>query len=108
MRQLMMRWAALRAAADENRERGIVPQLSVMRGPSLAASRCEIVTVAVRRVQSSAPGHGGLDRGIDWVPILDVVPTPAGLCHPPKRPCGWRGSAGSWQQAGRSGRLTTL
>ena len=38
---------------------GKYPSLEVMRA-SLEASGCEIVTVAVRRVQSQAPGHGGL------------------------------------------------
>jgi len=33
---------------------------------SLAASACDIVTVAVRRVQTKAPGHEGLARAIDW------------------------------------------
>ena len=33
---------------------------------SIAASACEIVTVAVRRVQSNAQGHGGLMEAIDW------------------------------------------
>lgn len=33
---------------------------------SLEASACGIVTVAVRRVQTKAPGHEGLARAIDW------------------------------------------
>jgi thiazole synthase len=44
---------------------GKYPSLLVMQA-SLAASGCEIVTVAVRRVQSQAPGHGGLLEAIDW------------------------------------------
>ncbi|APD48105.1 thiazole synthase [Synechococcus sp. CS-602] len=55
---------------------GKYPSLSVMRA-SLAASRCEIVTVAVRRVQSSAPGHGGLIEAIDWSAIW-MLPNTAG------------------------------
>lgn len=55
---------------------GKYPSLSVMQA-SLAASRCEIVTVAVRRVQSSAPGHGGLIEAIDWSSIW-MLPNTAG------------------------------
>lgn len=33
---------------------------------AIAASGCEIVTVAVRRVQTSAAGHEGLAEAIDW------------------------------------------
>lgn len=33
---------------------------------ALAASGCEIVTVAVRRVQTNAAGHQGLAEAIDW------------------------------------------
>ncbi len=44
---------------------GKYPSLDTMRA-SLAASGCEIVTVAVRRVQSQAAGHGGLMEAIDW------------------------------------------
>ncbi|MFM7266226.1 MAG: thiazole synthase, partial [Cyanobium sp.] len=44
---------------------GKYPSLAVM-GASLAASGCEIVTVAVRRVQSQAAGHGCLLEAIDW------------------------------------------
>ncbi|MBF2098027.1 MAG: thiazole synthase [Gloeomargaritaceae cyanobacterium C42_A2020_066] len=33
---------------------------------SVAASGCEIITVAVRRVQTQAPGHGGLVEALDW------------------------------------------
>lgn len=33
---------------------------------AMAASGCEIVTVAVRRVQDQVPGHGGLAAAIDW------------------------------------------
>jgi thiazole synthase len=44
---------------------------------SIAASGCEIVTVAVRRVQSQAPGHGGLMEAIDWSRIW-MLPNTAG------------------------------
>lgn len=44
---------------------------------SIAASGCEIVTVAVRRVQSGAPGHGGLMEAIDWSRIW-MLPNTAG------------------------------
>lgn len=33
---------------------------------SVAASGCEMITVAVRRVQTQAPGHGGLVEALDW------------------------------------------
>ena len=35
-------------------------------GAALAASGTEIVTVAVRRVQTQAPGHDGLGEALDW------------------------------------------
>ena len=44
---------------------------------SIEASGCEIVTVAVRRVQSGAPGHGGLMEAIDWTKIW-MLPNTAG------------------------------
>ncbi len=44
---------------------GKYPSLAAMRA-SLQASGCEIVTVAVRRVQSQASGHEGLMEAIDW------------------------------------------
>ena len=44
---------------------------------SIAASACEIVTVAVRRVQSNAQGHGGLMEAIDWSKIW-MLPNTAG------------------------------
>jgi thiazole synthase len=44
---------------------------------SLAASACEIVTVAVRRVQSLAAGHEGLIEAIDWGRIW-MLPNTAG------------------------------
>ncbi|NJO77178.1 MAG: glycine oxidase ThiO [Cyanobacteria bacterium RM1_2_2] len=44
---------------------------------SVAASGCEIVTVAVRRVQTNAPGHEGLAEAIDWSQIW-MLPNTAG------------------------------
>ena len=44
---------------------------------SIAASGCEIVTVAVRRVQTSAPGHEGLAEALDWSKIW-MLPNTAG------------------------------
>jgi thiazole synthase len=44
---------------------------------SIAASGCEIVTVAVRRVQTQAPGHEGLAEAIDWTKIW-MLPNTAG------------------------------
>ncbi len=44
---------------------------------SIAASECEIVTVAVRRVQTNAPGHEGLADALDWTKIW-MLPNTAG------------------------------
>jgi thiazole synthase len=44
---------------------------------SVIASGCEIVTVAVRRVQTKAPGHEGLAEAIDWRKIW-MLPNTAG------------------------------
>ncbi len=55
---------------------GKYPSLQVMQA-SLTASGCEIVTVAVRRVQAAAPGHGGLIEAIDWSRIW-MLPNTAG------------------------------
>ena len=44
---------------------------------SIAASGCEIVTVAVRRVQTKAPGHEGLAEALDWGKIW-MLPNTAG------------------------------
>ncbi len=44
---------------------------------SIAASGCEIVTVAVRRVQTQAPGHEGLAEALDWQKIW-MLPNTAG------------------------------
>jgi len=44
---------------------------------SVAASGCQIVTVAVRRVQTNAPGHEGLAEALDWSRIW-MLPNTAG------------------------------
>lgn len=44
---------------------------------SIMASGCEIVTVAVRRVQTNAPGHEGLAEALDWNQIW-MLPNTAG------------------------------
>lgn len=55
---------------------GKYPNLKVMQ-ESIQASGCEIVTVAVRRVQTKAPGHEGLAEAIDWQKIW-MLPNTAG------------------------------
>ena len=55
---------------------GKYPDLAAMQA-SLDASACEIVTVAVRRVQSQAAGHEGLLQAIDWSRIW-MLPNTAG------------------------------
>ncbi|QVL54266.1 MAG: thiazole synthase [Cyanobium sp. M30B3] len=55
---------------------GKYPSLQAMQA-SIAASACEIVTVAVRRVQSQAAGHQGLMEAIDWSRIW-MLPNTAG------------------------------
>ena len=55
---------------------GKYPDLAAMQA-SLAASACEIVTVAVRRVQNQAAGHEGLMEAIDWTRIW-MLPNTAG------------------------------
>jgi len=44
---------------------------------SIAASGSEIVTVAVRRVQTKAPGHQGLAEALDWTKLW-MLPNTAG------------------------------
>ncbi|MFM2060392.1 MAG: hypothetical protein RLZZ507_62 [Cyanobacteriota bacterium] len=44
---------------------------------SVVASGCQIVTVAVRRVQTNAPGHEGLAEALDWGKIW-MLPNTAG------------------------------
>jgi thiazole synthase len=55
---------------------GKYPSLEAMQA-SLADSGCEIVTVAVRRVQTQAAGHEGLMEAIDWSRIW-MLPNTAG------------------------------
>ncbi|MBP0019626.1 MAG: thiazole synthase [Cyanobacteria bacterium SBLK] len=55
---------------------GKYPDIATMQH-SIAASGCEIVTVAVRRVQTKAPGHEGLAEAIDWDKIW-MLPNTAG------------------------------
>jgi thiazole synthase len=55
---------------------GKYPSPALMQA-SIAASGCEIVTVAVRRVQSQAAGHEGLMEAIDWTRIW-MLPNTAG------------------------------
>ncbi len=55
---------------------GKYPSLLAMQA-SLTASSCEIVTVAVRRVQSVAAGHAGLLEAIDWTKLW-MLPNTAG------------------------------
>lgn len=55
---------------------GKYPDLSTMQA-SLQRSRCEMVTVAVRRVQAVAAGHAGLMEAIDWTTIW-MLPNTAG------------------------------
>lgn len=55
---------------------GKYPSIEVMQ-QSVIASGCEIVTVAVRRVQTKAPGHEGLAQAIDWQKIW-MLPNTAG------------------------------
>jgi thiazole synthase len=44
---------------------------------SITSSGCEIVTVAVRRVQTNAPGHEGLAEALDWQNLW-MLPNTAG------------------------------
>jgi thiazole synthase len=55
---------------------GKYPSLQTMQA-SIAVSACDIVTVAVRRVQSQAAGHQGLMEAIDWSRIW-MLPNTAG------------------------------
>ncbi|RMF22539.1 MAG: glycine oxidase ThiO [Cyanobacteria bacterium J083] len=55
---------------------GKYPSIPVMQ-ESVVASGCEIVTVAVRRVQTQAPGHEGLAEALDWQKIW-MLPNTAG------------------------------
>ncbi len=58
---------------------GKFSSLEAMR-QSFAASESQIVTVAVRRVQTNAPGHEGLAEAIDWQKIW-MLPNTAGCTN---------------------------
>lgn len=55
---------------------GKYPNLATMQA-SLERSQCEMVTVAVRRVQTVAAGHEGLMEAVDWSKIW-MLPNTAG------------------------------
>lgn len=55
---------------------GKYPSIESMQ-KSVNSSGCEIVTVAVRRVQNNAPGHEGLAEALDWGKIW-ILPNTAG------------------------------
>jgi thiazole synthase len=55
---------------------GKYPSIEAMQ-QSVVASECQIVTVAVRRVQTKAPGHEGLAEALDWNKIW-MLPNTAG------------------------------
>ncbi|MGI0481859.1 glycine oxidase ThiO [Geminocystis sp. CENA526] len=58
---------------------GKYPSMESMQ-KSVIASGCEIVTVAVRRVQTNAPGHEGLAEALDWGKIW-MLPNTAGCTN---------------------------
>ena len=58
---------------------GKYPTLEAMQ-QSLERSDCEMVTVAVRRVQTVAAGHAGLMEAIDWKRIW-MLPNTAGCAN---------------------------
>ncbi|MGY6528676.1 MAG: glycine oxidase ThiO [Cyanobacterium sp.] len=58
---------------------GKYPSIESMQ-QSVIASGCEIVTVAVRRVQNNAPGHEGLAEALDWSKIW-MLPNTAGCTN---------------------------
>ncbi len=55
---------------------GKYPDITTMQ-QCISSSGCDIVTVAVRRVQTNAPGHEGLAQAIDWGRIW-MLPNTAG------------------------------
>lgn len=55
---------------------GKYPSIEAMQ-QSVERSGCQIVTVAVRRVQTKAPGHEGLAEALDWTKIW-MLPNTAG------------------------------
>lgn len=58
---------------------GKYPSIESMQ-KSILASGCQIVTVAVRRVQNNAPGHEGLAEALDWSKIW-MLPNTAGCTN---------------------------
>ena len=58
---------------------GKYPSMEVMQ-QSIERSACEMVTVAVRRVQAVAAGHAGLMEAIDWARIW-MLPNTAGCTN---------------------------
>ena len=58
---------------------GKYPTLQLMQD-SIERSACEMVTVAVRRVQAVAAGHAGLMEAIDWTRIW-MLPNTAGCTN---------------------------
>ena len=58
---------------------GKYPTMDVMQ-KSIERSDCDMVTVAVRRVQSVAAGHAGLMEAIDWTRIW-MLPNTAGCTN---------------------------
>lgn len=58
---------------------GKYPSIEIMQ-QSVIASGCDIVTVAVRRVQNNAPGHEGLTQALPWHRIW-MLPNTAGCTN---------------------------
>ena len=58
---------------------GKFPSMALMQ-QSIERSACEMVTVAVRRVQAVAAGHAGLMEAIDWTRIW-MLPNTAGCTN---------------------------
>ncbi len=58
---------------------GKYPSMTIMQD-CLISSKCEIVTVAVRRIQASESGHEGLMQHIDWSKFL-MLPNTAGCSN---------------------------
>ena len=58
---------------------GKYPSMELMQ-QSIERSACEMVTVAVRRVQAVAAGHAGLMEAIDWTRIW-MLPNTAGCTN---------------------------
>ena len=58
---------------------GKYPSIKLMQ-QSIERSACEMVTVAVRRVQAVAAGHAGLMEAIDWTRIW-MLPNTAGCTN---------------------------